>query len=204
MLHQPRMYFLQRGEGSFGKNQSNCSDFKARLIGFGLKKEHKQEHQARTGIIVKCRPHGICFFFLLLSVSCYPTAPFQLWLACSFFSNIVDLTLVPVSAPLCGKRNSNHSRICPSLSHCDGPHEVGGGGHTDCESLQPYLCVCVCAIVTCTVQRASQRTLMLLVVCCGCGRDKRLTVGVLPLNLCTLESLSELKCNKSGFMSTET
>lgn len=143
--------------------------------------------------------------FYLYQYHATPPAPFQLWLACSFVSNIVDLTLDPVSAPLCGKRN--HSQICPSLSHCDGPHEVGGGGHTDCKSLQPNLCVCVCMhaeIVTCIVQRASQRRLMLLVVFCGCGRDKRLTVGVLQLNLCTLESLSESKCYKSGFMSTET
>lgn len=116
----------------------------------------------------------------------HPAPPPPLFHSCSltFFScNIFDLTSNGLS--VCRKCNSNHSRsatagICPPLSHPDGPDEMRGGGHTDFECLQSSVCesVSVGYSVNHTAQHiVSQRTLMLLVVCCGCGRDKRLTVG---------------------------
>lgn len=67
----------------FGKNQSSHSSFSDRLIGFGLKREQRQEHRARTGITVKCRPHGTSFFPPSVSINIMlppPTPAFLLFL----------------------------------------------------------------------------------------------------------------------------
>lgn len=128
----------------FGKNQSGHSGFSNRLIGFGLKREQRQEHRARTGITVKCRPHGTRFFPPSVSINIILPPPNS-----SFFalSPAISSTYAGSSPlPLCGKCNPNHSwsatmGICPSLSHHDGLDEVGGGGHTDWECLLARVCV---------------------------------------------------------------
>lgn len=80
---------VRTGLSGFGKNQRGRSDFRERLVWFWLKRERRQEHQARTGITVKCRPHGTGFFpsFCLCQ---YHTASHQS--SCSFSCK----ALVPV------------------------------------------------------------------------------------------------------------
>lgn len=56
-------------EPGYGKNQRGHSNFRERLVWFWLKRERRQEHQARTGITVKCRPHGTGSFPHSVSVN---------------------------------------------------------------------------------------------------------------------------------------
>ena len=70
---------------------------------------------------------------------------------------------------------------------------------------------CVCALSLSDSQMysqaVSQRTVMPLVVCCGCGGDKRLTVGFYHfMYVCVgvCGSVSKLRRNKYGFIKADT
>lgn len=151
----------------FRKNRSVRSGLSDHLIWFALKRQQRQEHWARTGITVKCRPHGTWFFppsvcIIIMLPPPHPTLTLLQYL---------QLALVPV----CRKCYSNSFQSTTAdwsvlrIGHHDDLDEVGGGGHTDWECGHTcVLCVCVCVCTQLVrqpnAQSDRQRT---LVVCCS-------------------------------------
>lgn len=155
---------VRAGLSGFGKDQRGHSNFRDRLVWFWLKRERRQEHQARTGIIVKCRPHGTSFFphsvsvnITLPPITVLALSPTMRWFQCG---------------PLYGKCNPNQSwsvtmRICAPFSQ----HDIS-------------VCVSVCQ----TAMEVCQSGAAVLFVVCP---EKRMTAETECLLDCAALTLSE-------------
>lgn len=134
-LYQPEMNecvscgAVRTGLSGFGKNQRGRSDFREGLVWFWLKREQRQEHQARTGITVKCRPHGTSFFpsFCLCryhAASHHSSCSFSCKAGSSVAHSVESVTLTSLDLGLCGSvlhlANMTLECVCVCVSDSSG------------------------------------------------------------------------------------
>lgn len=106
-----------------GWNQHDHSNFRDRLVWFWLQRERRQEHQARTGITVKCRPHGTGFSphsvsvnITLPPITVLALSPPTCWFQCGpLYGKCNPNQSWSVTMPICAPFSQHDISVCVSV-----------------------------------------------------------------------------------------